>query len=111
MTDKLGQRQAERDLARHEATHPGCNERYWMERAEKAEDGIAEAAKQMLAITQGQQSILAKLALVEQAAMRAVTQIERAEQAATHFFRCRECSESGPCEEGLGYARALGLVP
>lgn len=77
MTDKLGQKQAERDLTRHEATHPNCNERYWMTRCEQMEQRMV---------------IL--------------------EQAAAHFFHCRECGEGGePCEAGLGYARALGLVP
>jgi hypothetical protein len=27
----------ERDMQAHEATHPGCNERYWRERAQRWE--------------------------------------------------------------------------
>ena len=41
MTDDLGRKQAERDLKRHEAVHPGCNERYWQGRAEYAEAAAA----------------------------------------------------------------------
>lgn len=37
MTDELGRRQAERDLKRHEAIHPSCNERYWIGRCEQME--------------------------------------------------------------------------
>lgn len=35
---------------------------------------------------------------------------ERAEQAAAHFYHCRQCTEGSPCEEGERYARALGLM-
>lgn len=35
----------ERDMQAHEATHPGCNERYWRERALKAEQAIADAVE------------------------------------------------------------------
>jgi hypothetical protein len=37
-------------------------------------------------------------------------QTERAEQAAAHFYHCRQCIEGPSCEEGERYARALGLI-
>jgi hypothetical protein len=36
---------AERDLQKHEAQHPGCNERYWRERALSAEQAIVTAVE------------------------------------------------------------------
>lgn len=62
------ERAARAAISRHEAAHPGCNERYWYDRA------------------------------------------MRAEQAAAHFFHCRECAEDGPCEEGKKHAGDLRLV-
>lgn len=106
MTDDLGQRQAERDLARHEATHPGCNERYWMERAEAE---IAEARKEALALLQGQQNVMDKLNLIEQAVLSMRERAERAEQAAAHFYRCPFCRMGATCVEGWAYVVALKL--
>ena len=34
---------------------------------------------------------------------------ERAEQAVTHFYRCRQCKPGEPCPEGWAYVVALKL--
>lgn len=39
-----------------------------------------------------------------------LTRLEQAEQAAAHFFHCRQCTEdSEPCPEGRVFIEALGL--
>lgn len=40
----------ERDIQRHESTHPGCNERYWRERALSAEDALAKERERCIRI-------------------------------------------------------------
>jgi succinate dehydrogenase/fumarate reductase-like Fe-S protein len=35
------ERAADRAIAKHEAAHPGCNERYWYQRANRAEAAAA----------------------------------------------------------------------
>jgi hypothetical protein len=37
------ERAADRDIVRHEAVHPGCNERYWYEGYQRLEAELTEA--------------------------------------------------------------------
>lgn len=134
MTDEIGRKQAERDLARHEAGHPGCNEPYWMERAERAEarvrqlelealdhglDAINLAQQHSQELSQYLQMFSELKADYEKMRDRwqvanltiTVGQIDGvALKAAAHFYRCGLCRGGSPCEEGERYARALGLI-
>lgn len=45
-------RAAERDIQAHEADHPGCNERYWREKAEKAEQALVKERARCIVIVE-----------------------------------------------------------